>query len=135
YPFVPQLSDGGLKIIHGQANMITHPSMNLLRDGERQTVELQADNGDATKLHFLDSLGAKCALVERDGLGHIVNDQMPVVKTVMDCGSCGHDLPPFVYRLCTLFAGVVCRLRSVSADCTEFCTEKQAKWGCLTVVL
>jgi hypothetical protein len=64
--------------------------VNLLRDGERQTIELQADNQSAAKLRFLDSPGAKRVLVERDGLRHIGNDQMPVMKAVMECVSSGH---------------------------------------------
>ena len=39
---------------------------------------------------FLDFPGAKCVLVERDGLRHIGNDQMPVMKAIMDCVSGGH---------------------------------------------
>src|SRR5262245_32218533 len=88
-PFVTQVRDRSLKVINSETNMIPHPSMNLLRDRERQTVQLQAHNRDAAKLHFLDFLGAKRALVERGSLRHIVNDQMPVVKTVSDGRSCG----------------------------------------------
>jgi hypothetical protein len=40
HAFGPQLSDCCLKVINGQANMITHPSVNLWRNGERQPVQL-----------------------------------------------------------------------------------------------
>jgi hypothetical protein len=64
--------------------------VNLLRDGERQTIVLQADNRSASKLCFLVFLSAKRALIERDSLRDFVNDQMTMMKAVMGCVSSGH---------------------------------------------
>ena len=38
YTFVSQFGDCRFKVVNGQANVITHPSVNLLRDSEWQTV-------------------------------------------------------------------------------------------------
>src|SRR6516162_4031729 len=89
--------------------MATHPGVDLLRDGEWQTIQLQADNRSAAKLHFLDFLGTKRVLVKGDGLRHIGNDQMPVMKAIMDCVSGVH-----VFLL--LSAGL---LLSSSATCNS----------------
>ena len=97
--------DCRLKVVYGQADVVAHPGVDLLRDRQRQAVHLQADNRDATKLQLLDFFGAQGALVEGDGLWHVVNNQMAMVKTVCDL-LCGH--------LFLLFSAVLAHRKSPS---------------------
>src|SRR5262245_7486104 len=83
YPAGAQIGYGCIKIVYCQPDMIPHTLMELPRDIHRRAMQVHAYDRHSAKLQFLDLLGPQRSLIEGHSFRYIVNNEMPVIKTVL----------------------------------------------------